>query len=46
MKTQNSGVFCSFGTKSYANRSDNRPIEGLVPYYEKLVYIIELKYYG
>jgi len=46
MKTQNSGVFCSFGTKSYASTSDNRPIEGLVPYYGKLVDIIELNYYG
>jgi len=46
MKTQNSGVFSSFGTKSYASTSDNRPIEGLVPYYGKLVDIIELNYYG
>jgi len=46
MKTQNSGVFYSFGTKSYASTSDNRPIEGLVPYYGKVVDIIELNYYG
>ena len=46
LKTQNSGVFCNFGTKSYASASDNRPIEGLVPYYGKLVDIIELNYYG
>lgn len=46
MKTQNSGVFGNFGTKSYASASDNRPKEGLVPYYGKLVDIIELNYYG
>lgn len=46
MKTQNSGVFCSSGTKSYASTSDNRPTEGLVPYYGKLVDIIELSYHG
>lgn len=46
MKTQNSGVFCNFGTKSYASASDNRPTEGLVAYYRRLVDIIELNYYG
>lgn len=46
MRTQNSGVFCNFGTKSYASTSDNRPSEGLVPYYGKLVDIIELNFYG
>ena len=46
MKTQNSGVFCSLGTKSYASSSDNRPREGLVPYYGKIVDIIELNYHG
>jgi len=40
METQNSGLFCSFGTKIYACTSDNRPI-----YYGKLVDIIELNYY-
>lgn len=46
IKTQNSGVFCAFGTKSYASASDNRPTEGLVSYYGKLVDIIELNYSG
>ncbi|RDX84956.1 hypothetical protein CR513_33917, partial [Mucuna pruriens] len=36
MKTQNNGV--------YASSSDNRPAEGLVLYYGKLVDIIELNY--
>nr|KYP57991.1 hypothetical protein KK1_004279 [Cajanus cajan] len=46
MKSQNSGVFCCFGTKSYASSSDNRPMEGLVSYYGKLVDIFELNYHG
>ena len=46
LKTQNSGVFASFGTKSYASTSDSRPMEGVVPYYGKLVDIIELNYFG
>jgi len=46
MKTQNSGVFYNFGTKSYESTSDNRPIKGLVVYYGKLVDVIELNYYG
>lgn len=45
-KTQNSGVYATFGTKSYASASDSRPIEGLVPYYGKIVDIIELNYHG
>lgn len=46
LKTQNSGVYASFGTKSYARASDNRPIEGSVSYYGKVVDIIELNYHG
>jgi len=45
MKTQNSGMFCSFGTKTYAITSENKPIQGLVSYYGKLVDIINLNYY-
>jgi Domain of unknown function (DUF4216) len=46
LKTQNHGVFGSFGTNSYASSSDNRPIFASVPYYGKLVDIIELNYHG
>lgn len=46
MKSQNSGVFCSFGTKSYASAGKNRPTVGLVSYYEKSVDIVELNYDG
>ncbi|XP_025661810.1 uncharacterized protein [Arachis hypogaea] len=44
MKTQNSGVYVSFNTRSYASMRDNRVAVGGVPYYEKIVDIIELNY--
>ena len=39
-------MFGTFGTNSYASSSDNRPRFGHVPYYGKLVDIIELNYHG
>ncbi|XP_016185161.1 uncharacterized protein LOC107626774 [Arachis ipaensis] len=44
MKTQNSGVYVSSNTRSYASMHDNRVVVGGVPYYEKIVDIIELNY--
>ncbi|XP_015953805.1 uncharacterized protein LOC127747539 [Arachis duranensis] len=46
LKTHNSGVFGTFGTRSYSNSKDTRMNFGAVPYYEKLVDIIELFYNG
>nr|XP_025673255.1 uncharacterized protein LOC112772501 [Arachis hypogaea] len=44
LKTQNSGVYVSSNTRSYASMRDNRVVVGSVPYYEKIVDIIELNY--
>nr|XP_029149677.1 uncharacterized protein LOC112758623 [Arachis hypogaea] len=46
LKTQNSGIFGTFGTRSYSRNSDPNMRFGAVPYYEKLVDIIELNYDG
>lgn len=46
LKTQNSGVFGTFGTRSYSSNSDAQMRFGGVPYYGKLVDIIELSYNG
>ncbi|XP_057444525.1 uncharacterized protein LOC130736753 [Lotus japonicus] len=46
LRTQNSGVFGSFGTRSYSSRSDTQMRFGGVPYYGKLIDIIELSYSG
>ena len=46
MKSQNSGVFGTFDTRSYASNHDNNVAVGGVPYYGKLVDIIELNYNG
>ncbi|XP_057723816.1 uncharacterized protein LOC130939747 [Arachis stenosperma] len=46
LKTQNSGVFGTFGTRSYSSSKDTRMNFGVVPYYGKLVDIIELFYNG
>lgn len=46
LKTQNSGVFVTFGTRSYASSSDTNMQFGGVPYYGKLVDIIEINYHG
>ena len=46
LKTQNSGVFGTFGTRSYSSSSDSQMRYGGVPYYGKLVDIIELNYDG
>ncbi|XP_052116462.1 uncharacterized protein LOC107484265 [Arachis duranensis] len=46
LKTQNSGVFGTFGTRSYSSSKDTRMNFGAVPYYGKLVDIIELFYNG
>ncbi|XP_060186724.1 uncharacterized protein LOC132616141 isoform X2 [Lycium barbarum] len=46
LKTQNCGVFGTFDTRSYASNRDNNMVVGGVPYYEKLVDIIELNYNG
>ncbi|KAK7349692.1 hypothetical protein VNO77_07266 [Canavalia gladiata] len=46
LKTQNSGVFGTFGTRSYSSNSDTQMRFGGVPYYGKLVDIIELSYNG
>ena len=37
LRTQNSGVFSSFGARSYASTSDGHMQFGNVPYYGKLV---------
>nr|XP_025703887.1 uncharacterized protein LOC112805766 [Arachis hypogaea] len=44
MKTQNSRVYISSNTRSYASMRDNRVAVGGVPYYRKIVDIIELNY--
>lgn len=46
LKTQNSGVFGMFGTRSYSSSSDTQMRFGGVPYYGRLVDIIELSYSG
>ncbi|KAL4306317.1 hypothetical protein AHAS_Ahas16G0166200 [Arachis hypogaea] len=44
MKTQNSGVYVSSNTRSYASMRNDRVAVGGVPYYGKIVDIIELNY--
>ncbi|XP_016185865.1 uncharacterized protein LOC107627545 [Arachis ipaensis] len=44
LKTQNIGVYVSSNTRSYASMRDNRVSVGSVPYYGKIVDIIELNY--
>ncbi|KAL4328118.1 hypothetical protein AHAS_Ahas13G0168100 [Arachis hypogaea] len=44
MKTQNSGVYVSSNIQSYASMRDNKVAVGSVPYYDKIVDIIELNY--
>ncbi|CAK8536725.1 unnamed protein product [Lathyrus sativus] len=46
LKTQNSGVFGLFGTRSYSSNSDTQMRFGGVPYYGRLVDIIVLSYDG
>ncbi|XP_068504678.1 uncharacterized protein [Phaseolus vulgaris] len=46
LKTQNNGIFGTFGTRSYASSIDNQMQFGGVPYYGKLVDIIEINYNG
>ena len=46
LKTQNNGVFVTAGTTSFASSNDNNPSRGPVPYYGKLVDIVELNYSG
>ncbi|XP_020209291.1 uncharacterized protein LOC109794234 [Cajanus cajan] len=46
LKTQNSGVFGMFGTRSYSSNSDAHMRFGGVPYYGRLVDIIEICYNG
>jgi hypothetical protein len=46
LKTQNSGVFGSFGTRSYSSSSDDQMRFGDVPYYGRLIDIVELFYCG
>ena len=46
LKTQNSGVFGTFGTRSYASSIDNQMRFGVVPYYGRLVDIIKINYHG
>ncbi|KAL4300228.1 hypothetical protein AHAS_Ahas17G0179900 [Arachis hypogaea] len=44
MKTQNSGVYVSSNTRSYASMRDQKVAVGSVQYYGKIVDIIELNY--
>ncbi|XP_072090625.1 uncharacterized protein [Arachis hypogaea] len=44
MKFQNSGVYVSSNTRSYASMRDQKVAIGSVPYYGKIVDIIELNY--
>ncbi|RYR62947.1 hypothetical protein Ahy_A04g020706 [Arachis hypogaea] len=44
LKTQNSGVYVSSNTRSYASMRDNIVAVGSVPYYGNIVDIIELNY--
>nr|XP_027186794.1 uncharacterized protein LOC113784735 [Cicer arietinum] len=46
LKTQNSGVFGMFGTRSYSSNSDAQMRFGGVPYYGRLIDIIEVSYDG
>ncbi|XP_061343726.1 uncharacterized protein LOC133289743 [Gastrolobium bilobum] len=46
LKTQNSGVYGSFGTRSYYSNNDPQMRFGDVLYYGKLVDIIEINYCG
>nr|KYP59372.1 hypothetical protein KK1_014806 [Cajanus cajan] len=46
LKTQNRGILGTFGTRSYASSSDNQMQFGGVPYYGKLIDIIEINYHG
>ncbi|KAK2363440.1 hypothetical protein QL285_088428 [Trifolium repens] len=46
LKTQNSGVFGMFGTISYSSSSDDHMRFGGVPYYGRLIDIVELFYCG
>ncbi|XP_025616664.1 uncharacterized protein [Arachis hypogaea] len=46
MKTQNSGVYVTSDTRSYASKRDANVAVGGVSYYGKLVDIIELNYSG
>ncbi|QHO15077.1 uncharacterized protein DS421_10g291790 [Arachis hypogaea] len=44
LKTQNSGVYVSSNTRSYASMRDNKVVIGGVSYYKKIIDIIELNY--
>ncbi|QHN91671.1 uncharacterized protein DS421_17g576920 [Arachis hypogaea] len=44
LKIQNSGVYVSSNTRSYASMRDNRVAVGSVPYYGKIMDIIKLNY--
>lgn len=44
-KTQNSGVYVSADTISYASSRDQNPISGELAYYGKLVEVLEVNYY-
>ncbi|KAL4294523.1 hypothetical protein AHAS_Ahas18G0236600 [Arachis hypogaea] len=46
MKTQNSGVYVTSDTRSYASKRDSNVAVGGVSYYKRLVDIIELNYSG
>ncbi|KAK2397248.1 hypothetical protein QL285_058843 [Trifolium repens] len=46
LKTQNSGVFGMFGTISYSSSSDDHMRFGGVPYYGRLIDIVEVFYCG
>ncbi|CAI8610256.1 unnamed protein product [Vicia faba] len=46
LKTQNSGVFGMFGTRSYSSNNDTQMRFGGVPYYGRLIDIIVLSYDG
>jgi len=46
LKKQNNGVFGTFGTRSYASSSDTQMRFGGVPYYGRLINIIEINYHG
>ncbi|XP_061347422.1 uncharacterized protein LOC133292947 [Gastrolobium bilobum] len=46
LKTQNSGVYGTFDTRSYSSSKDGQMICGGVPYYGKLIDIIEINYNG
>ena len=46
LKTQNSGVFVAAGTHCVASAADANGEYAILPYYGKLVDIVELNYYG